>query len=165
MKPPNSQQLATFARVLGDEIRTVRKAHHWTRKQLQERLNPDDEVSLQTLATYELGTRRMTVERLIEVCAALDHPPDQLLRRAATRAFAKPDDDSIEVDLSALARTTDPHLGPLQRWAALRINQSADGRPATEKLEPSAVAALASLAEVTTQRLTSVLHELRAATT
>jgi transcriptional regulator with XRE-family HTH domain len=165
MKPPTGEQLDTFARVLGDEIRTLRKAHRWTRKQLQARLNPDDEVSLQTLATYELGTRRMTVERLIEVCAALDHPPDQLLRRAATRAFAESDDDSIEVDLSTLARTADPQLAPLQRWAALRINQSADGKLATEKLEPSAIAALASLAGVTIQRLATVLHELRAATT
>jgi transcriptional regulator with XRE-family HTH domain len=163
MKPPTSKQLDTFARVLGDEIRTVRKARRWTRKQLRAQLNPDEEVSLQTLATYELGTRRMTVERLIEICAALDHPPDQLLQRARARAFAEPDDDRIEVDLSALARTADPQLEPLQRWAVLRAAQRTDGKPATETLEPPALAALANLAGVTTQRLASALHELRPA--
>ncbi len=163
MKPPTTKQLDTFARVLGDEIRTVRKARRWTRKQLRARLNPDEEVSLQTLATYELGTRRMTVERLIEICAALDHPPDQLLQRASARAFAEFGDDSIEVDLSALARIEDPQLVPLQRWAALRAAQCTDGKPTTKTLDSPALAALANLAGVSKQRLASALRELRPA--
>jgi transcriptional regulator with XRE-family HTH domain len=161
MEPPTGDQLDTFARVLGDELRMVRRSHNWTRKQLQARLSPDDEVSLQMLATYELGTRRMTVERLVEICAALDHPPDQLLRRANERAFAALKDDSVVVDLSALARTADPRLVQLQRWAAIRANQLPPGIPVVETLDDHALAALANLAGTTPNQIAYALHDLQ----
>ena len=58
------------ARVLGDEIRQARKACGWTRKQLQAYL--PTRISVQTLATYELGTRQCSVARLVELCDAMN---------------------------------------------------------------------------------------------
>src|SRR5882672_6371061 len=76
-QPPNPPEgatvrldVATYQRVLGDEIRRLRKQRSWTRKDLNERLQ--SEISLQTLATYELGTRQVSVIRFVEICLALD---------------------------------------------------------------------------------------------
>ncbi|HEU5110532.1 MAG TPA: helix-turn-helix transcriptional regulator, partial [Micromonosporaceae bacterium] len=69
--------VATYQRVLGDELRLLRKRRGWTRKDLNDRLRRD--ISLQTLATYELGTRQISVIRLVEICHALDELPHDLL--------------------------------------------------------------------------------------
>ena len=53
-------------------IRSLRKQRGWTRKELNRRLQSD--ISLQTLATYELGTRQCSVTRLVEICVALGVP-------------------------------------------------------------------------------------------
>ncbi|WP_297538004.1 XRE family transcriptional regulator [Amycolatopsis sp.] len=160
---PTSDQLGDFARLLGDELRTVRKNRCWTRKQLRAQMNPDDELSLKTLATYELGTRRMTVERLLEVCAALDEPPDELLRRAKERAFVDPGHGHIDVNLEALARTENPQLAQFRRWAAVRASQGPQGSQAIERLDSRALVALANLASISLQQLVGALRELRSA--
>src|SRR6266700_5512795 len=86
MNTPTSDQLDRFARTLGDELRTARKERSWTRKQMQAQMAADDEdeMSLQTLATYELGMRRVSVNRFVELCAVLDKQADKLRRRAIT---------------------------------------------------------------------------------
>ncbi|EWM13370.1 hypothetical protein KUTG_03674 [Kutzneria sp. 744] len=69
----------TYQRVLGDELRKLRKQRGWTRKVLQGKLQT--EVSLQTLATYELGTRQCSVVRLAEICLALEALPQGIAPR------------------------------------------------------------------------------------
>src|SRR5690606_17619059 len=44
-----------YQQALGEELRLLRNRRGWTRKQLNQHLQSD--ISLQTLATYELGTR------------------------------------------------------------------------------------------------------------
>jgi len=169
MKTPTSDQFDRFARTLGNELRTARKQRGWTRKQMRAHLGADggqdDEVSLQTLATYELGTRRISVERLVELCAALEQPPDQLLLRAITGAFGTDHADCVKVDLSALARTADPRLAHLRRWAAIRVRQRPAGLPPVEELDEHALAALAALAGTTSNELVHVLRDLDGAST
>lgn len=166
---PTSDQLDRFARTLGNELRTARKQRGWTRKQMRAHLaadadgSEDDEVSLQTLATYELGTRRISVERLVELCAALEQPPDQLLLRAITGAFGADHADRVTVDLSALVRTADPRLAHLRRWAAIRVRQRPAALPPVEELDEHALAALAALAGTTSTELVHALRDLAGA--
>lgn len=169
MKTPTSDQLGRLARALGNELRTARKQRGWTRKQMRAHLAADnadtdnDEMSLQTLATYELGTRRISVERFVELCAVLDQPPDQLLRRAITGAFGADHADRVRVDLPTLARTADPRLAHLRRWAAVRVHQRPAALPPVEELDEHALAALAALAGITSSELVHALRDLAGA--
>jgi len=103
----------SYQRVLGDELRRVRKQRGWTRKELQQRLQSD--ISLQTLATYELGTRHCSVVRLVELCLAMDVLPQDLLARVHDRVFPGDRPGQIRVDLTRVARDLQPELRPLQR--------------------------------------------------
>ena len=169
MKMPTSDQLDRLARALGNELRAARKQLGWTRKQMRTELAADnadaetDEVSLQTLATYELGTRRISVERLVELCAVLGQPADQLLLRAIISAFGGEYHDRVEVDLSALARTADPRLRHLRRWATVRVRQRPAGLPPVEELDGHALSALAALAGTTSNELVHALRDLASA--
>lgn len=170
MKTPTTDQLDRFAQVLGHELRTARKQLGWTRKQMRAQMAvhsaesaENDEVSLQTLATYELGTRRISVARLVELCAVLGQPPDQLLLRAITIAFRTEHHDRVEVDLSTLARTVDPRLTHLHSWAAVRVRQHPAALPPVEQLDEHALAALAELAGTTSKELVHALRDLAGA--
>jgi transcriptional regulator with XRE-family HTH domain len=136
MNTPSSDQFDRFAQTLGNELTIARKQRGWTRKQMRAHLAgyDEDEVSLQTVATYELGTRRISVERLVDLCAVLDQRPDKLLLRAITGALDVNYDDRVEVDLSALARTSDPRLQHLRRWAVVRARQRPAHQPAVEEI-------------------------------
>jgi transcriptional regulator with XRE-family HTH domain len=112
--------VVSYQRVLGDEIRRLRKQRGWTRKELNDRLQSD--ISLQTLATYELGTRQISVIRLVELCLALGEQPHELLARVHERVFAGEESGRLRVDLRAVVRDTQPELLPLRRWALGRLN-------------------------------------------
>jgi transcriptional regulator with XRE-family HTH domain len=163
MKQPTDEQLASFRRNLGDELRTARKKRGWTRKQMCAHLkstNKMDEVSLQTLATYELGTRRATIERLVVLCAVLGQEPDALLRRAWARTFGTDRQHLVRIDLAALASTSDPRLHILQPWATVRIEQCTDGQLPIAELDVPALTALANVANTTLFDLFQALRDL-----
>jgi transcriptional regulator with XRE-family HTH domain len=113
--------VVTYQRVLGDEIRTLRKRRGWTRKNLNDRLQRD--ISLQTLATYELGTRQISVVRLVEICDALDELPHELLARVHERVFTNAPVGRIRIDLRKIVRDAAPDLLPLRRWASGKLAQ------------------------------------------
>ncbi|MEV6905950.1 helix-turn-helix transcriptional regulator [Amycolatopsis sp. NPDC051071] len=164
MNTPTSEQLDQFAHALGEILRSARRERGWTRKQVRAAMcTNDDDLSLQTLASYELGTRRISVERLLKVCAALNKQPDELLRRATTLAFSSDYDTRITVDLLELVHTTDPRLRPLQRWARVRAQQSPAGRTPVEELDANALSAMACIARTTMYDLVRALRDLRAA--
>jgi len=52
--------METFVVVLGEELLAVRTRKGWTRRDLQRRLTFD--VSVQSLATWELGSRHILVD-------------------------------------------------------------------------------------------------------
>ena len=99
---------ATYQRVLGDELRRLRKQRGWTRRDLNRRLQSD--ISLQTLATYELGTRQCSVVRLVEICLALDEVPHELIARVHQRVFSDSPVGRIRIDLRKVVRDTQPEL-------------------------------------------------------
>ena len=154
--------VATYLRVLGDEIRRLRKRRGWTRKELNERLQ--SEISLQTLATYELGTRQISVIRLVEICRALDELPHELIARVHERVFTDLPDGRVRIDLRKVVRDRQPELLPLRRWATGRL--AAEPRPqATEvHLDLAALETMAELCRMETIDLITRLQRIGGAT-
>lgn len=92
-----------FMRVLGDELRTARKLRGWSRKDLVVRL--PCQISLQTLATYELGTRHCSVARFLELVDTLEVSALDLWARALERITDVEHAPGMHVDLVVAART------------------------------------------------------------
>lgn len=129
--------------------------------ELQRRLHPEEVVSLQALSTYEQGIRRLTVARLVGICAAMDASPHDVLHRATERAFFRRPGDDVEVDLWRLATSSDPRLAGLRHWAAVRAAQDSGLRCGVESLSAPALAALGEVVGMTSEQLTAVLGALR----
>ncbi|MEV0677934.1 helix-turn-helix transcriptional regulator [Actinosynnema sp. NPDC050436] len=149
---------AAYQRVLGDELRSLRKQRGWTRKELNRRLQ--SEISLQTLATYELGTRQCSVVRLVEICVALGVPAHHVLARVHDRVFGEAPAGHLSVDLASVVADTRPELLPLRRWAQGRLNQIAPGRPAEVHLDLPALEYMAQLCRLSTVDLIRTLRDL-----
>jgi transcriptional regulator with XRE-family HTH domain len=108
-----------FARILGDELRRHRRRHGWTRQQFLDQLDLD--LSLQTIATYELGTRHMAVRRLYDMCSALSVRVVDVLAAVEARldnAASGP----VVVQLRELAASERPELAPARQWAQTQLN-------------------------------------------
>jgi transcriptional regulator with XRE-family HTH domain len=150
---------ATYQRVLGDEIRRLRKQRGWTRKELNDRLQSD--ISLQTLATYELGTRQCSVVRFVEICLALDEHPHELLARVHERVFTDAPVGRIRIDLRKVARDRAPELLPLRRWASGRL-AAESGHGVEVHLDIAALERMAELCGLETVDLINRLRNLGA---
>jgi transcriptional regulator with XRE-family HTH domain len=147
-----------YQRVLGDELRRVRKRRGWTRKELQHHLQSD--ISLQTLATYELGTRQCSVVRLAELCLAMDVLPHDVLARVHDRVFKGDRPGQIRVDLGRMARDTQPDLRPLQRWASDRLAQHGAVEGQEVHLDLAALEQMAELCRLDVVELITRLRRL-----
>jgi transcriptional regulator with XRE-family HTH domain len=147
----------TYQRVLGDELRKLRKQRGWTRKVLQGKLQT--EVSLQTLATYELGTRQCSVVRLAEICLALDALPHDLLARVHGRIFTDAPGEHIRLELSRIAEDGQPELLPLRRWARDRLRASGS-RSVEVRLDLPALEQMAELCGLNTVDLIGRLRQV-----
>ena len=147
---------ATYQRVLGDELRRLRKQRGWTRRDLNRRLQSD--ISLQTLATYELGTRQCSVVRLVEICIALDEVPHELIARVHQRVFSDSPVGRIRIDLRKVVRDTQPELLPLRRWAKGKLAEGNGQLPAEVSLDISALERMAELCGLETVELIARLR-------
>ena len=112
-----------YQRILGDELRKLRRSRGWTRKELNQHLQ--SEISLQTLATYELGTRQCSVVRLVELCVAMDELPQDLLAKVHRRVFVD-EPGRVRVDLRKVVADASADLLPLRRWAEDRLRQAGE---------------------------------------
>lgn len=144
-----------YQRALGDELRKLRRQRGWTRKELNDRMQ--SEISLQTLATYELGTRQCSVVRLVELCLAMDELPQDLIARVHGRVY-RDEPGRIRLDLSGIVADDQPVLRPLRRWAAARLATAAGGEV---QLDLSALDRMAELCGVETADLLARLREFR----
>lgn len=149
---------AAVQRVLGDELRRVRKQRGWTRRELRHHLGST--VSLQTLATYELGTRQCSVVRLVELCVAMDVLPQDLLARVHDRVFSNERPGQIRVDLARVVNDQQPELLPLRRWAQDRLGQLEQGASPEIHLDLPALERMAELCGIDTVELISRLRRL-----
>ncbi|HEV7648957.1 MAG TPA: helix-turn-helix domain-containing protein [Actinophytocola sp.] len=148
----------TYQRVLGDELRRLRKQRGWTRRDLNRRLQSD--ISLQTLATYELGTRQCSVVRLVEICLALDEVPHELLSRVHQRVFSESPVGRIRIDLRQVARDEQPSLLPLRRWARGRLAENNGHQPPEVSLDITALERMAELCGMETVELIASLRRI-----
>jgi transcriptional regulator with XRE-family HTH domain len=144
-----------YQRILGEELRKLRRRRGWTRKDLNEHLQSD--ISLQTLATYELGTRHCSVVRLVELCLAMDELPQDLLARVHQRMFAD-EPGRVRLDLATVVADERPELLPLRRWAEDRLRHP--GTPREVQLDHPAVERMAELCGIPTADLLSRLRAL-----
>lgn len=145
--------METFMIALGDELRAARKRKGWTRRDLVRHLQVD--LSLQTIATWELGTRHITAERLYYVCTALGELVEDLLARVRMR-IEEPDNLELGLDLAAAALTTRARLGPVRAWAQCRLREHLVGEPVV-RLDVPALDRLAEVCELSTLDLTDRL--------
>jgi transcriptional regulator with XRE-family HTH domain len=148
-----------YQRILGEELRKLRTQRGWTRKELGERLQSG--ISLQTLATYELGTRQCSVVRLAELCLAMGELPQNLLARVHDRLFEQAA-DQVRVDLADVVADDQPELLPLRRWARGRL---AAGGSSDVRFDRATLEQLASLCDLRTDELLTRLKRLSATTT
>ncbi|MET9227427.1 helix-turn-helix transcriptional regulator [Lentzea sp. NPDC003310] len=159
MQTANGQiDTAAYQRVLGDEIRSLRKQRGWTRKELNKRLQT--EISLQTLATYELGTRQCSVVRLVEICHALDVPAHEVLARVHERFFGDTPAGHLTLSLAAIAATDNPRILPLKRWAAGRLHALPPGASPEVHLDLAALENMAQLCQLQPVELIRILRGL-----
>lgn len=146
-----------YQQVLGDELRKLRKKRGWTRKQLNHNLQSD--ISLQTLATYELGTRQCSVVRLAEICVALGEQPHEVLERVDKALFVGSPGE-VHIDLVKVVDSTQPELLPLRRWAADRLSQASTPAASEISLNLPAIERMAELCGVQTHELMDHLREM-----
>ncbi|HEX3789478.1 MAG TPA: helix-turn-helix transcriptional regulator [Pseudonocardiaceae bacterium] len=146
--------LAAYPGVLGDELRQTRKARGWTRKDLQAHL--ESEISLPALAAYELGTRTLSVVKLVELCAALGTSAPELLGRVHARLSPGPS-GTIDVDLRTLATHARPELEPVRGLAARQVRDLPGDRPSVVALHPAAIQYLAQLCDLPASELVTAL--------
>ena len=159
MQTANGQiDTVAYQRVLGDEIRRLRKQRGWTRKELNKRLQT--EISLQTLATYELGTRQCSVVRLVEICHALDVPAHEVLARVHERFFGDTPAGHLTLNLTSIAATDNPRVLPLKRWAAGRLHALPPGASPDVHLDLPALENMAQLCQLPTVELIRILRAL-----
>ncbi|MGH3677425.1 MAG: helix-turn-helix domain-containing protein [Mycobacterium sp.] len=157
--PESARPSQKVSRVLGNELRAVRKQRGWTRRDLLS--HSDLDISLQTLATYELGTRHCTVVRLWELSEVLDEPMDQLIVRVM-RGLGEWEASGLTIDLRAAAANTLANLGPLSGWAKAQLaTRPPDHAPAVS-LNRAALDRLAQVCGLDTAELMNRLQDQRA---
>ncbi|MET8846072.1 helix-turn-helix domain-containing protein [Amycolatopsis sp. NPDC004625] len=144
-----------YQRMLGEELRRLREERGLTRRDLNLRLHSD--LSLQAIATYELGTRQCSVVRLVELCTALNEAPEALLARVGRRylgTFGVAESEGVRVDLRRVAVAPHHELAPFRRWAEGKLAECG-GRddPYEVHLDPEALSRLAELCGTTTAGL------------
>lgn len=143
-----------YAQALGRELRRLRRAKGWTRA----RMCRDLPISVQTLATYENGTRALAATRLAELCIVLDTQPHIVLATVDRAAMPMP--DAVTIDLVALVHTARADIAPAQRWAEARLRALAPGHPSPTTLDTAALDRLADVCGMTTPALVAALSTL-----
>lgn len=149
-------ELEKITLALGQELAEARRSLDWTQRAVARKTG----VSMQTIATYEAGTRHVSVSRFAELCRVLKQRPDELLCRAIDTARCLQHGGDLIVDMAALAGSVDPILLPLRRWASVRARQHPAERHAVEKLDRDAVTALAAATGTTADQLWLALARL-----
>jgi transcriptional regulator with XRE-family HTH domain len=147
----------TYQRILGDELRKLRRERGWTRKELNQHLQ--SEISLQTLATYELGTRQCSVVRLVELCVAMDELPQDLLAKVHRRVFVD-EPGRVRVDLRKVIADDQPELQSLRKWAAGRLAQDTGSSAYEVQFDLPALERMAELCDIPTVDLIARLRRL-----
>lgn len=173
-----ADQLNAVVHVLGEQLRERREALRWTREDLrramclhtdteeqgdtEERVDEADVPHTAIIATWERGSRNMTITRFVQVCAALEVDASEVLNEALARGVPTSTTGLIAIDRRKLARSTDPRHHRLRQWLAAREqprSTAAHGSAGLE-LNRAALDPLAQLEGLTTPELIHALRDL-----
>jgi transcriptional regulator with XRE-family HTH domain len=116
---------AAVMRAVGAELRWARENIPWTRSELVSRL--PSEIHVQTLATYERGTRQLSLGRFVEICQTMGISAPEVLGAALQRAEIGLQASGVRVDLHAVLSDKRTDLGTLRRWARNRVESDPQG--------------------------------------
>lgn len=144
--------------VLGTELRRLRVARGWSRRDVLSHLSMS--ISSQTLASWEHGSRAISMTRFTALCLTLGERPHVVLERIHRDVIGDPmnggGDSSINVDLGNVASIEACELRPLRQWATTRL-RAGDSTAVT--LPPAAVDRMAQLCGVPPDRIRAVLAQ------
>jgi transcriptional regulator with XRE-family HTH domain len=161
------QALSDIAvQLLGNELRRRREERGWTREDLVERLfaNTGQQISNQTICTYELGTRVMTVARLaVLCCATYSRPGRQHCGPLWTGRCTATTTGSARCYRSISARLSSSPIRVSRRFASGHASISVWGPHALCSANPP-ITNLATVCGVTVATITAALHSTRNAT-
>ncbi len=149
-----SALVAAYSGALGAELRRRREELGLTREQFVERL--PREVSNQTLATWELASRQVTMNRLVDLSVAFETQPHQLLAVVDERVLEPL--SRLIVDLAALAHTLRPELAVARQWARARL--LVPDAATVIDMPPDAMVGLAELSGVQPADLAAALRDV-----
>lgn len=153
MTEPTAYMLA-----LANVLRSHRKAHGWTRDQLRDQLaDAGVDLATQTLATYELATRQITVDRLAELASVYRTTPGSMLTEAEHALMVTY--DYVAVDLARLAKADRPDMAPMHRWARI---QMCGGATSVTRVRHHAIDRMAELCGMDSAGLLRTLIEIGA---
>lgn len=109
-------------------------------------------LSVQAIATYELGSRACTVVRFLELTDVLEvYPPDLLARTLDRIAYRRA--PTVVVDLVAIAQTSRAELLPFRRWAVARLAHAGHYDSTLLRLDPHGIFWLAEVCGLDTAEL------------
>jgi len=173
---PTADELDAITRALGELLRRCREERGWTRDDLRRAMFPhvvdhegqeDDDKGVPhraTIATWELGTRSITMIRFVQVCAALKVNPGDVVNQALDRVRPAAQLGVILIDGQKLARSTNPRLQRLKEWAASRNGRQFGALTSTAadviEVPPAALGPLAALAKCNSSQLIDALRDL-----
>lgn len=147
---PSHRLAEQTAQLVGVELRRLRRERGWTRSALcvQLAVATGQVISTATIATYELGTRALSLGRLAVLCYTLGVRPAQVWSVVDRQVFEPsdvPQSDAIEVDLRKVAKITRADLAPARAWARTQLSNSPSSTNSTMVLTPPALTSLATV--------------------
>lgn len=112
-----------------------------SRRVLCERLRESTghDISTNTLATYEMGTRQPPLERIVALCLTQDVRLSEILA-AVESELLDGSDNALTVNLRTIAKTTSIVLSPVRGWARSHL----DAGRTTAELTTDSIANLAT---------------------
>jgi hypothetical protein len=153
-----------FRRAIGDELRAIRRGRlNWSRaKQLSQMRDVSDIGSTQTLTTYELGTREISLIRFVELCRVMGVRASDVLASVESEVLDAVDTPirltRVEVDLRVLSRLPEGPLTPLMKWACAELWS---GRALESPIRPLSADALDTMATLCGLDAGALLTEIR----
>jgi transcriptional regulator with XRE-family HTH domain len=159
---------ATYARLVGDRLRRVRKQHRLSLQAVE--VSSGQEFKASVLGAYERGERAISVPRLQRLARFYNVPVDQLLPRDPDGSWAPveadgyqsqvPDGSKVTIDLVALNEQHGPEVELLARYLRTIQVQRQDFNGRVMSIRDEDLFAMACLIDSQPDQMRHKLEEL-----
>ena len=82
-----------LTKAIGEELRRLREARRWTRRELVRRMPGD--VPVNSYACWENGLRAISIQTMIKICRTLEVTPSTVLQTALAAVTPPPTDTAV----------------------------------------------------------------------